>query len=38
MSHTGSESGQPEIEPYAGPAGGWGSVKSVEGILAQEGA
>ncbi len=37
MSHTGGESDQPEIEPYAGPAGGWGSVKSVEGILAQEG-
>ena len=37
MSHTGSESDQPEIEPYAGPAGGWGSVRSVEGILAQEG-
>src|SRR5215217_7293904 len=37
MSHNGGESDQPEIEPYAGPAGGWGSVKSVEGILAQEG-
>ena len=37
MSHTGSESDQPKIEPYAGPAGGWGSVRSVEGILAQEG-
>jgi molybdopterin-dependent oxidoreductase alpha subunit len=28
---------KPEIEPYAGPAGGWGSVRSVEGVLAKEG-
>ncbi|MBO1076511.1 FdhF/YdeP family oxidoreductase [Roseomonas marmotae] len=25
------------IEPYEGPAGGWGSLKSVEGILHREG-
>ncbi|WP_120008460.1 FdhF/YdeP family oxidoreductase [Teichococcus vastitatis] len=25
------------IEPYEGPAGGWGSIRSVEGILHQEG-
>src|SRR5215218_6319292 len=37
MSHADDPEGAVEIEPYAGPAGGWGSVKSVEGILAQEG-
>ena len=37
MSHTGGESDRPKIKPYTGPAGGWGSVKSVESILAQEG-
>ena len=26
-----------KIKPYTGPAGGWGSVKSVESILAREG-
>ena len=25
-----------KIEPYKGPAGGWGSMKSVTGYLAQE--
>ena len=30
-------SDDPDIEPYTGPAGGWGSVKSVESILLQEG-
>ncbi|MBO1078562.1 FdhF/YdeP family oxidoreductase [Roseomonas haemaphysalidis] len=29
-------SDDPSIEPYVGPAGGWGSLKSVEGILARE--
>lgn len=28
---------EPKIRPYAGPAGGWGSVRSVESILTQEG-
>ena len=28
---------EPEITPYEGPAGGWGSLKSVEGALAREG-
>ncbi|MCB5175715.1 FdhF/YdeP family oxidoreductase [Microvirga lenta] len=28
---------KPKIEPYTGPAGGWGSVRSVEGILTREG-
>ncbi|HZH52959.1 MAG TPA: FdhF/YdeP family oxidoreductase [Microvirga sp.] len=28
---------KPEIERYKGPAGGWGSVRSVEGILTREG-
>ncbi|WP_262027715.1 FdhF/YdeP family oxidoreductase [Microvirga sp. Mcv34] len=27
----------PKIEPYSGPAGGWGSVRSVESILTKEG-
>ena len=26
-----------KIKPYTGPAGGWGSVKSVESILTREG-
>lgn len=30
-------SDEPKIKPYAGPAGGWGSVRSVESILAKEG-
>jgi molybdopterin-dependent oxidoreductase alpha subunit len=30
-------SDEPEIKPYKGPAGGWGSVKSVESILTREG-
>lgn len=30
-------SDEPKIKPYPGPAGGWGSVRSVEGILAKEG-
>ncbi|PVE21714.1 formate dehydrogenase [Microvirga sp. KLBC 81] len=30
-------SDEPKIKPYTGPAGGWGSVRSVESILAQEG-
>jgi len=24
------------VKPYAGPAGGWGSIKAVAGILSQE--
>jgi molybdopterin-dependent oxidoreductase alpha subunit len=28
---------KPKIEPFKGPAGGWGSVRSVESILAREG-
>ena len=28
---------EPEITPYDGPAGGWGSLKSVEAALAREG-
>jgi molybdopterin-dependent oxidoreductase alpha subunit len=28
---------KPKIEPYKGPAGGWGSVRSVESILTREG-
>lgn len=28
---------KPKIEPYTGPAGGWGSVRSVESILTKEG-
>lgn len=27
---------EPKIKPYTGPAGGWGSVRSVETILARE--
>ena len=27
---------EPRIEPYDGPAGGWGSLRSVEGILLRE--
>lgn len=27
---------EPKIKPYPGPAGGWGSVRSVESILAKE--
>ncbi len=27
---------EPKIKPYTGPAGGWGSVRSVETILAKE--
>jgi len=27
----------PKIEPYDGPSGGWGSVRSVEGVMAREG-
>ena len=30
-------SDEPEITPYDGPAGGWGSLKSVESILLREG-
>jgi molybdopterin-dependent oxidoreductase alpha subunit len=30
-------SDEPKIKPYPGPAGGWGSVRSVESILAKEG-
>ncbi len=30
-------SNEPKIKPYTGPAGGWGSVRSVESILAKEG-
>jgi molybdopterin-dependent oxidoreductase alpha subunit len=30
-------SDKPKIKPYGGPAGGWGSVRSVETILAREG-
>jgi molybdopterin-dependent oxidoreductase alpha subunit len=28
---------EPKIQPYPGPAGGWGSLKSVETILTREG-
>ncbi|MBQ0823366.1 FdhF/YdeP family oxidoreductase [Microvirga terrae] len=28
---------EPKIEPYPGPAGGWGSLRSVETILSREG-
>ncbi len=28
---------KPKIEPFEGPAGGWGSVRSVESILTREG-
>ena len=28
---------RPSVTPYEGPAGGWGSVKSLGGILASEG-
>src|SRR5215212_10886952 len=28
---------EPKIQPYPGPAGGWGSLKSVESILTREG-
>lgn len=31
-----SDDRKPRIEPYAGPAGGWGSVKSVVNILRRE--
>ncbi|HJU08312.1 MAG TPA: FdhF/YdeP family oxidoreductase [Rhodanobacteraceae bacterium] len=31
-----SDERDPKIEPYAGPAGGWGSVKSVAKILKRE--
>ena len=31
------QSDEPEIPPYPGPAGGWGSVRSVEEILWREG-
>jgi len=27
----------PKIEPYDGPSGGWGSVRSVEGVMTREG-
>lgn len=27
---------EPEVEPYSGPAGGWGSLKAVKSILLQE--
>ena len=27
---------KPKVEPYKGPAGGWGSLKSVGSILAHE--
>ncbi|MEE1656235.1 FdhF/YdeP family oxidoreductase [Microvirga sp. CF3062] len=30
-------SDKPKIKPYPGPAGGWGSVRSVESILTKEG-
>ena len=32
-----SESDEPEISPYPGPAGGWASVRSVEEVLWREG-
>ena len=32
-----SESDEPDISPYPGPAGGWGSVRSVEEVLWREG-
>ncbi|MGN6788355.1 MAG: FdhF/YdeP family oxidoreductase [Rhodanobacteraceae bacterium] len=31
-----SDERKPKIEPYPGPAGGWGSVKSVKAILQRE--
>ena len=27
---------KPEVKPYSGPAGGWGSLKAVSGVLLQE--